>query len=100
MKLAYKSKSYIRCEISDYEADQIQALLRSLLNSDKTDFTTKFALDFFHKSFFTQFHIIDPAIKLNLKPNLLPRLRYRTARILGFSNGQIHAQSLFLLLIS
>ncbi|KCZ35819.1 hypothetical protein J830_4740, partial [Acinetobacter baumannii 25691_7] len=26
-----KGKSYIRCEISDYEADQIQALLRSLL---------------------------------------------------------------------
>ncbi len=39
-----KGKSYIRCEISDYEADQIQALLRSLLKSDKTDFTTKFAL--------------------------------------------------------
>ncbi len=43
-KEVQKSKSYIRCEISDYEADQIQALLRSLLNSDKTDFTTKFAL--------------------------------------------------------
>lgn len=39
-----KSKSYIRCEINDYEADQVQALLRSQLNSDKTDFTIKFAL--------------------------------------------------------
>ncbi|WP_407492477.1 hypothetical protein [Acinetobacter baumannii] len=39
-----KGKSYIRCEINDFEADQIQALLRSLLKSDKTDFTTKFAL--------------------------------------------------------
>ncbi|ENX06288.1 hypothetical protein [Acinetobacter courvalinii] len=39
-----KGKSYIRCEIDDFEADQVQALLRSLLNSDNTDFTTKFAL--------------------------------------------------------
>ena len=39
-----KGKNYIRCEINDFEAEQIQALLRSLLNSDKTDFTTKFAL--------------------------------------------------------
>lgn len=29
---------------NDFEADHVQALLRSLLNSDKTDFTTKFAL--------------------------------------------------------
>ncbi|MCU4423211.1 hypothetical protein [Acinetobacter sp. WU_MDCI_Abxb74] len=39
-----KGKSYIRCEIDDYEADQVQILLRNLLNSEKTDFTTKFAL--------------------------------------------------------
>lgn len=39
-----KGKSYIRCEINDYEADQVQALLRSLLKSENTDFTTKFAL--------------------------------------------------------
>lgn len=36
-----KGKSYIRCEISDYEADQIQALLRSLLKSDKTDLQSR-----------------------------------------------------------
>lgn len=39
-----KGKSYIRCEINDFEADQVQFLLRSLLNSVNTDFTTKFAL--------------------------------------------------------
>jgi len=39
-----KGKSYIRCEINDFEADHVQTLLRSLLNSDKTDFMTKFAL--------------------------------------------------------
>ncbi|MGA6135920.1 hypothetical protein ACPER7_06395 [Acinetobacter dispersus] len=39
-----KGKSYIYCEIDDYEAYQVQALLRSLLNSENTDFTTKFAL--------------------------------------------------------
>jgi len=39
-----KGKSYIRCEINDYEADQVQRLLRSILNSTNIDFTTKFAL--------------------------------------------------------
>ena len=39
-----RGKSYIRCEIEDYEADQVQGLLRSLLNSEHTDLTTKFAL--------------------------------------------------------
>ncbi|WP_288364770.1 hypothetical protein [uncultured Acinetobacter sp.] len=39
-----KSKSHVRCEISDFEATQVQALLRSILNSEKVDFTTKFAL--------------------------------------------------------
>ncbi|MCH7312891.1 hypothetical protein [Acinetobacter sp. ANC 3882] len=37
-----KSKSYIRCQIDDYEADQVQALLRSILS--KGDYTVKFAL--------------------------------------------------------
>ncbi len=37
-----KSKSYIRCQIEDYEADQVQSLLRSILN--KGDYTVKFAL--------------------------------------------------------
>ncbi|MFL9494820.1 hypothetical protein [Acinetobacter baumannii] len=39
-----KGKSFIRCEINDFEADQVQSLLRNLLNSVNTDFTTKFAL--------------------------------------------------------
>jgi hypothetical protein len=39
-----KGKSYIRCEISDYEADQVQMFLRNLLKSEKTDLTTKFAI--------------------------------------------------------
>lgn len=37
-----KSKSFIRCQIDDYEADHVQALLRSILN--KGDYTVKFAL--------------------------------------------------------
>lgn len=39
-----KGKSYIRCEINDYEADQVQNILRSVFNSTKVDYTTKFAL--------------------------------------------------------
>ncbi|MEN5171494.1 hypothetical protein ABE427_01975 [Acinetobacter higginsii] len=39
-----KSKSYIRCEIDEYEADQVQNLLRSIFNSKKVDYATKFAL--------------------------------------------------------
>ena len=38
------SKIYIRCEISDFEADHVQALLRSILKSESVDYTTKFAL--------------------------------------------------------
>ena len=38
------SKCYIRCEISDYEADQVQALLRSIFKSESVDYTTKFAI--------------------------------------------------------
>ncbi|USE82049.1 hypothetical protein [Acinetobacter tibetensis] len=43
-KTPRKSKSYIKCEISDFEADHIQALLKSIFKSGNTDFTTKFAL--------------------------------------------------------
>lgn len=39
-----KGKSYIRCEISDFEAEQVQGLLRSVFNSEKVDYTTKFAV--------------------------------------------------------
>ncbi|MNR86963.1 hypothetical protein D3C72_178220 [compost metagenome] len=38
------AKCYITCEITDYEAGQVQALLRNLFNSENLDFTTKFAL--------------------------------------------------------
>lgn len=40
----HKGKSFIRCEINDYEADQVQNLLRSVFNSSKVEHTTKFAL--------------------------------------------------------
>lgn len=43
-KTPRNSKCYIRCEISDFEAEQVQALLRSVFNSENVDFTTKFAL--------------------------------------------------------
>lgn len=43
-KTPRNSKCYIRCEISDYEAEQVQALLRGVFNSENVDFTTKFAL--------------------------------------------------------
>lgn len=39
-----KGKSFIRCEISDFEAEQVQALLKSIFNSEKIDYTIKFAL--------------------------------------------------------
>ncbi|RSO00913.1 hypothetical protein [Acinetobacter pittii] len=39
-----KSKSYIRCEISDYEADQIQSIIKNVFKSDKCDYITKFAV--------------------------------------------------------
>lgn len=38
------SKSFIRCEISDYEAEQVQGLLRGVLNSENVDYATKFAI--------------------------------------------------------
>lgn len=43
-KTPRNSKCYIRCEISDFEAEQVQVLLRSVFNSEYVDFTTKFAL--------------------------------------------------------
>lgn len=39
-----KGKSYIRCEIEDFEADHVHNLLRSVFNSTNVDYTTKFAL--------------------------------------------------------
>lgn len=39
-----KSKSYIRCEINDFEADQIQSILKTVFKSEKCDYTTKFAV--------------------------------------------------------
>ncbi|EXC19587.1 hypothetical protein [Acinetobacter sp. 809848] len=39
-----KGKSYIRCEISDYEADQIQSIIKNVFKSDKCDYITKFAV--------------------------------------------------------
>ncbi|MCU4623980.1 MULTISPECIES: hypothetical protein [Acinetobacter] len=39
-----KGKAYIRCEISDYEADQVQALLRGIFQSESVDFTAKYAV--------------------------------------------------------
>lgn len=39
-----KGKVYIRCEISDFEADQVQALLRSIFQSESVDFTAKYAV--------------------------------------------------------
>lgn len=38
------SKCYITCEIEDFEAEQVQALLKSIFKSELVNFTTKFAL--------------------------------------------------------
>ncbi|MDC4655630.1 hypothetical protein NQ805_12290 [Acinetobacter baumannii] len=43
-KEVQKGKSYIRCEINDYEADQIQSILKNVFKSDKCDYITKFAV--------------------------------------------------------
>ncbi|EXB83612.1 hypothetical protein L2Z44_04985 [Acinetobacter baumannii] len=43
-KEVQKDKSYIRCEINDYEADQIQSILKNVFKSDKCDYITKFAV--------------------------------------------------------
>ncbi|WP_339085065.1 hypothetical protein WKW51_05800 [Acinetobacter baumannii] len=39
-----KGKAYIRCEINDFEADQVQVLLRSILRSEKVDYQAKYAV--------------------------------------------------------
>ncbi|HCI7192436.1 hypothetical protein Q5M49_13230 [Acinetobacter nosocomialis] len=39
-----KGKNYIRCEINDHEADQIQSILKSVFKSEKCDYITKFAV--------------------------------------------------------
>ena len=39
-----KGKSYIRCEITDYEADQVQSLLRSIFKSNSIDYQAKYAV--------------------------------------------------------
>lgn len=43
-KTPRNSKCYIRCEISDFEAEQVQALLRSVFNSNSIDYQAKFAV--------------------------------------------------------
>lgn len=43
-KTPRNSKCYIRCEISDFEAEQIQALLRSILKSNSVDYQVKYAV--------------------------------------------------------
>ena len=43
-KTPRNSKSYIKCEIRDFEADQVQDLLKGIFKSETTNFTTKFAL--------------------------------------------------------
>lgn len=39
-----KGKSYIRCEIEDFEADQVEALLRSVLKSERVEHLAKYAV--------------------------------------------------------
>lgn len=39
-----KGKAYIRCEINDFEADQVQALLRSIFKSESVDYQAKYAV--------------------------------------------------------
>ena len=43
-KTPKNSKVYIRCEMSNFEADQIQGLLKSVFKSNSIDYTAKFAL--------------------------------------------------------
>ena len=43
-KTPRNSKCYIRCEISDFEAEQVQALLRSIFKSDSVDYQAKYAV--------------------------------------------------------
>lgn len=39
-----KGKAYIRCEIDDFQADQVEALLRSILKSERVEHLAKYAL--------------------------------------------------------
>lgn len=39
-----KGKSYIRCDITDFEADQVQSLLRGVFNSKSIDYQAKYAV--------------------------------------------------------
>lgn len=43
-KTPRNSKSYIKCEISDFEADQVQELLRGIFKSDAVDYAAKYAV--------------------------------------------------------
>ena len=39
-----RGKAYIRCKINDFEADQVQALLRSIFKSESVDYQAKYAV--------------------------------------------------------
>lgn len=43
-KTPRKSKCFITCEIEDFEAEQVQILLRSIFNSTRVDFNAKLAM--------------------------------------------------------
>lgn len=43
-KAPRNSKLYIKCEISDFEADQVQDLLRGIFKSDEVDYQAKYAV--------------------------------------------------------
>lgn len=43
-KTPRKSKCYIKCEISDFEADQVQELLKGIFKSDAVDYAAKYAV--------------------------------------------------------
>lgn len=43
-KTPRNSKCYIKCEISDFEADQVQELLRGIFKSDAVDYAAKYAV--------------------------------------------------------
>jgi hypothetical protein len=43
-KTPRKSKSHITCEISNYEADHVQDLLRGIFKSDEVDYQAKYAV--------------------------------------------------------
>lgn len=43
-KTPRNSKCYIKCEISDFEADQVQELLKGIFKSDAVDYAAKYAV--------------------------------------------------------